>query len=56
MTELKRSSRRPGAPPDGDQRDPEYRPRFIFGDESRNAKYRSTLLGDFLFFGALLRR
>jgi hypothetical protein len=45
-----------GAAPEGDLRDPEYRRKFIFGDESRNPRYRATLLGDFLFFGALLRR
>jgi len=45
-----------GATPQTDLRDPEARRRFIFGDEPRNPKYRATLLGDFLFFGALLRR
>jgi hypothetical protein len=50
------SKRAPGATPDGDLRDPDYRRKFIFGDEPKNARYRSTLLGDFLFFGALLRR
>lgn len=39
-----------------DLRDPEYRRRFIFGDEPKNSRHRATLLGDFLFFGALMRR
>jgi hypothetical protein len=56
MTRDKRASGAAGALPDGDLRDPDYRRRFIFGDEPRNPKFRTTLLGDFLFFGALLRR
>ena len=56
MTTTTRAPGRAGATPDGDLRDPEFRRRFIFGDEPRNPKYRATLLGDYLFFGALLRR
>lgn len=56
MTRNTRASSNSGAAPDGDLRDPEYRRRFIFGEEPKNARLRSTLLGDFLFFGALLRR
>jgi hypothetical protein len=56
MTRDKRASGPAGAAPDGDLRDPDYRRKFIFGDEPHNPKYRATLLGDFLFFGALMRR
>ena len=56
MTTTTTAAGRPGAAPVGDLRDPEYRRKFIFGDEPRNPRFRPTLLGDFLFFGALLRR
>jgi len=56
MTRNKRAASLAAAVPDGDLRDPGYRRKFIFGEEPRNPKYRPTLLGDFLFFGALLRR
>jgi hypothetical protein len=56
MTSKMQARGRAGALPEGDLRDPQYRLKFIFGDEPRNPNYRATLLGDFLFFGALLRR
>lgn len=56
MTSTTRPPGSAGIAPDGDLRDPEYRQKFIFGDEPKNPRHRATLLGDFLFLGALLRR
>ena len=41
--------------PTGDLRDPEYRRRYIFGDEPRHPLH-DTRLSTFLLFGALMQR
>ena len=56
MTSNTRALRAASATGERDLRDPETRRRFIFGDGPANPRHRATLLGDFLFFGALLRR
>lgn len=40
--------------PQGDLRDPEYRHRYIFGDEPQQR--HNTQLATFLLFGALIQR